>query len=230
MQRTIQLLKLLLPAFLLVTAVSATAVAQDTPRPPGWLATQIDTLLDQSLKDAPSGPVSSDTEWLRRVFLDLAGRIPTATETRQFVADTSTDKRGQQIERLLADPAFSRRMADAFHILLMERRGEHAEWLSYLQRAFAANKPWDVIVREILDPDAGNETTRGAAFFQTRQRLAVIGAGAAVDDETGAVGALDDGFSCGFRQVAGKCQGIGGGSGVGDQFRQTHYRSGVEEM
>ena len=174
MQRTIQLLKLLLPAFLLVTAVSATAVAQDTPRPPGWLATQIDTLLDQSLKDAPSGPVSSDTEWLRRVFLDLAGRIPTATETRQFVADTSPDKRGQQIERLLADPAFSRRMADAFHILLMERRGEHAEWLSYLQRAFAANKPWDVIVREILDPDAGNENVRGAAFFQTR-RLEKVG-------------------------------------------------------
>lgn len=174
MQRTTPLPQLLLPALLLVLHFATPAVADDNPRQPGWLATQIDAVIDQSLQAATPGPLSSDTEWLRRVFLDLAGRIPTATETRQFVADQTPNKRELLIERLLADPAFSRRMADAFHILLMERRGEHAEWLSYLQRSFAANKPWDVIVREILDPDAGNETTRGAAFFQTR-RLEKVG-------------------------------------------------------
>ncbi|MFM7058678.1 MAG: DUF1549 domain-containing protein [Planctomycetota bacterium] len=174
MQRTPLLIRLLLPAILLITHLSGSAFAQDTPRAPGWLAAQIDTLLDQSLQPALPGPVSSDTEWLRRVFLDLAGRIPTALETRQFVADAGSDKRAQQIERLLGDPAFSLRMAGAFHILLMERRGEHAEWLGYLQRSFAANKPWDVMVREILDPDANDESVRGAAFFQTR-RLEKVG-------------------------------------------------------
>lgn len=174
MQRTSQLRGLLLLVLLLITHASGHAAAQDSSRPPGWLAAQIDTLLDQSLRNTTPGPVSSDTEWLRRAFLDLAGRIPTAAETRRFVADTSPDKRAQSIERLLADPAFSRRMADAFHILLMERRGEHPEWMGYLQRSFAANKPWDVLVREILDPDATNESIRGAAFFQTR-RLEKVG-------------------------------------------------------
>jgi len=163
-----------LQTLLLTLLLVAPAIAQESSRPPGWLATQIDTLIDQSLQGTPAGGDSSDTEWLRRIFLDLAGRIPTATETRAFITDTRTDKRAQLIERLLADPAFSRRMADAFHILLMERRGEHAEWLGYLRTSFAANKPWDQIVREILDPRADDEVLRGAAFFQTR-RLEKVG-------------------------------------------------------
>lgn len=164
---------LLLPLLLTLQLV-APAIAQESTRPPGWLATQIDTLIDQSFQGTPAGPASSDTEWLRRIFLDLAGRIPTATETRAFITDDRADKRVQLIERLLADAAFSRRMADAFHILLMERRGEHAEWLGYLRTSFAANKPWDQIVREILDPRADDEVLRGAAFFQTR-RLEKVG-------------------------------------------------------
>jgi hypothetical protein len=167
------LLTLLLTIQLAMQLVSP-AIAQESTRPPGWLATQIDMLLDQSFQGTPPGPDSSDTEWLRRIFLDLAGRIPATTETRAFIADNRTDKRAQLVERLLADAAFSRRMADAFHILLMERRGEHAEWLSYLRTSFAANKPWDQIVREILDPRADDEIVRGAAFFQTR-RLEKVG-------------------------------------------------------
>jgi hypothetical protein len=163
-----------LAALPLVTLLATPACGQDDDRAPGWLATQIDQLLEQSLEDAPRAPAAGDTEWLRRSFLDLAGRIPTTTETRQFIADTHPDKRGRLVERLLSAPAFSQRMADAFHILLMERRGEHTEWLSYLRTSFAANKPWDQMAREILDPNADAETIRGAAFFQTR-RLEKVG-------------------------------------------------------
>jgi hypothetical protein len=78
---------LLLPLLLTLQLV-APAIAQESTRPPGWLATQIDTLIDQSFQGTPAGPASSDTEWLRRIFLDLAGRIPTATETRSHSSPT----------------------------------------------------------------------------------------------------------------------------------------------
>src|SRR5437899_91948 len=47
---------------------------------------------------------ADDATFLRRVYLDLAGTIPTAVETRQFLADSAADKRVRLIDRLLDDP------------------------------------------------------------------------------------------------------------------------------
>src|SRR5947209_5729267 len=49
-----------------------------------------------------AAPLASDAEFLRRIYLDLAGTIPTARETRAFLADASANKRQQLIDRLLA--------------------------------------------------------------------------------------------------------------------------------
>jgi hypothetical protein len=138
------------------------------------LARKIDEQLEAGFGGEGFGGSCSDTDFVRRVYLDFAGRIPTAGEVRNFLGDSSESRRDRLIERLLSEPAWGERMADAFHVMLMERRGEHAEWLSYLRSSFAANKPWDVLVREILDPDAAQEQLRGAAFFQTR-RLEKVG-------------------------------------------------------
>src|SRR5204863_624887 len=64
----------------------------------------IDTHILDALKRAKIAParVSSDSEFLRRVTLDLAGRIPTSGEAQAFVADTSADKRDKAIDRLPA--------------------------------------------------------------------------------------------------------------------------------
>jgi hypothetical protein len=51
--------------------------------------------------------ISSDEEFLRRITLDLTGRIPSAPDVRQFVADTSEDKRRAVIDRLLYSPEFT---------------------------------------------------------------------------------------------------------------------------
>ena len=53
--------------------------------------------------------------------------------------------------------------------MLMERLGDHDEWLSFLEQSIRDNKPWDQIVREILDPNADDEAIRGAAFFWTKR-------------------------------------------------------------
>lgn len=112
---------------------------------------------------------ASDAEFLRRISLDLTGVIPTATETRTFLNDRSTDKRTKLIDRLLASPEHARRLATVFDVMLMERRPDkhvpRAAWLEYLRAAMAANKPWDELVREILSSDGVEPKTRAAAKF-----------------------------------------------------------------
>ena len=73
---------------------------------------QIDQLIEQNAV-GPQAAVCSDADFVRRVWLDLAGMIPTADETRAFLADQDADKRTKLIDRLLASPQFSRHMTSA---------------------------------------------------------------------------------------------------------------------
>jgi hypothetical protein len=133
--------------------------------------------IDRLVSAQAGGPLaarSGDAEFLRRVYLDLAGRIPTAAEAREFLAAQAVDKRARLIDRLLAGADYPRRMRELFHAMLMERRGDDPLWDEFLRRSFEANKPWDVLSREILDPDAQDEATRGAAYFYTA-RLDKVG-------------------------------------------------------
>lgn len=128
--------------------------------------------IDQIIEAAAGTPVAStadDSEFVRRIYLDLAGRIPTADEVRAFLNDTSENKRAALIDRLLASPDYSRRMRDAWNVQLMERAGEHDEWGKFLEQSFATNKPWDRLVREILNPNPDDPDSRGAAFFLTKR-------------------------------------------------------------
>lgn len=138
------------------------------------LPSRIDALIAAAAKDGPLAPPADDATFLRRVSLDLIGRIPTPTETTRFLEDSDPAKRTKRIDALLASPEHPRRMADLFHALLMERRGDNPEWSKFLESSFAANKPWDRLVRDILDPNAEDETLRGAAYFHTR-RLEKVG-------------------------------------------------------
>ncbi|MCA9060765.1 MAG: DUF1553 domain-containing protein [Planctomycetaceae bacterium] len=156
---------------------AATVRAQTTPPvadddPTFSLREQIDQALmslDQHSPDSSAGRVVDDAGFLRRITLDLAGRIPTAVELNSFVSDSTSEKRPQMIESLLDSPQYARRMRDQMHVMLMERLGDDPAWLDYLETAFAENRPWDQICREILDPAAGDEARRGAAFFWTRR-------------------------------------------------------------
>lgn len=140
---------------------------------------RIDELIIAGAGDQ-GAPLSGDAEFLRRVYLDLAGRIPTRDEALAFLKDESPDKRARLIDRLLAGPEYPRRMTELFNVILMERRGENDEWTKFLRTAFESNKPWDQMARDLLHPDADNEEARGAAYFLTA-RLVSEGAMAAVD-------------------------------------------------
>ena len=137
---------------------------------------QVDSLIAAKAKAAkqPLAAPADDAEFLRRAWFDFNGGIPSAEETKKFLADKTADKRAKLIEQLVAAPRFAEQMAEAFNIQLMERNGSNDEWRSYLTESFRANKPWDQMTREILSPDFKDEKLRGAGWFITR-RLDKVG-------------------------------------------------------
>lgn len=145
--------------------LSTTAPAEEIPKP---VAARVDQLI-AAQAGHPVAPPVDDAGFCRRVMLDLAGRIPTTAELQSFVADGSANKRQRLVDQLLAGPEYPRRMRELFHVVLMERLGDHEEWSKYLESSFAANVPWDQFVARILSPNPEDETQRGAAFYLTKR-------------------------------------------------------------
>lgn len=141
---------------------------------------RIDELVATAAGEWPIATRSSDSEFLRRIYIDLAGRIPTIEEARKFLHEDSTSKRADLINELLSSPDYVRNMSEQFHIMLMERLGNEVEWETFLRQSFEANKPWDKMVRDILSPKQEDDIHRGAVYFLTA-RLISEGAMAETD-------------------------------------------------
>lgn len=150
---------------MLVLCPSALLAGQPNSQP---LHERIDQIIESASEQSPA-PLADDAEFLRRVWLDFTGTVPPADEARGFLDDNAANKREKLIDRLLSGPEYARRMRDAFDVMLMERRGSNKYWSDYLERSFAANKPWDQMAREILHGDHTEEDQRGAAFFYTKR-------------------------------------------------------------
>ncbi len=139
------------------------SLAGDAP-----LHERIDRAIEAGREGRLAAP-ATDGEFVRRVNLDLAGMIPTATEARAFLDDPSPYKREKLIDRLLDSPEFARRMQVVFDVMLMERRpASHvaaAEWEGFLLDAFSENRPLDQVAREILSADGSDPAHRGPARF-----------------------------------------------------------------
>ncbi|WP_437192736.1 DUF1553 domain-containing protein [Planctomicrobium sp. SH527] len=116
----------------------------------------INNELQQMQKEAgvSAGPVASDSEWIRRIYLDVAGRIPTTKETEQFLNSNQDNKRADVLDRLLVNPEFARHQASVWTNLLVGRarvKGIHRETLyAWLNRQFRENRPWRDTVEELI--------------------------------------------------------------------------------
>ena len=129
---------------------------------------RIDALIDAAAV-GPIAPPASDADFVRRIYLDLTGVIPTPEETRAFLADTAQGKRAKLIDVLLAGPAFNRHMTLTLDVMLMERRPDKTSllkpWLAYLLTSVSGNKPLDQLYREMLAADGVDPALRPAARF-----------------------------------------------------------------
>lgn len=149
-------------ALVSLMAAGTPALAQEP------LHQRIDQLVEANLIGPPAA-VANDAEFLRRVFLDLTGAIPSSAEARAFLDDPAPNKRELLVDRLLASPRYAIQMATAFDVMFMERRPDKhvttPEWLKYLQGSVEQNKPYDQLAREILGADGVDPTLRPAAKF-----------------------------------------------------------------
>jgi len=115
------------------------------------------------------GPTASDSEFMRRVYLDLIGTTPGSQQVRDFLADESAEKREKLVRSLVADPRMNRHLATVFDVMWIERTGDKhvtaADFQKYLYDSFVADKKYDQLVREILTADGTDEKIRAAARF-----------------------------------------------------------------
>ncbi len=164
--RTIRLILSLL-AFALAPSLTWT----DELLPPTQPIEQVvDHYLDARLKETGLTAAGSadDANFIRRLTLDLVGRIPTVEETQAFVAASKADKRRELVERLMNSPAFVRHQAAELDTMLMN--GTRGSVRGYLLAALAENRPWDRIYRDLLLPDDNDPQRKTAGEF-LRQRV-----------------------------------------------------------
>ncbi|MBI1348238.1 DUF1553 domain-containing protein [bacterium] len=104
----------------------------------------------------PPSPVCDDATFLRRVTLDIAGRLPTNDETQAFLASTDADKREQWVDTLLRSPEYADFFAGKWAALLKNRRDDTSDMVAnfafhaWIRDSLLANKPYDQFVRELL--------------------------------------------------------------------------------
>ncbi|MFN7769668.1 MAG: DUF1549 domain-containing protein [Planctomycetaceae bacterium] len=118
----------------------------------------IDEHVFASLKEIgiPPSATCDDATFLRRVTLDIAGRLPTLAETTRFLAATNADKREQWIDELLRSQDYADYFASKWAALLKNRRDDASDTISnfafhaWVRDSLLANKPYDQFVRELL--------------------------------------------------------------------------------
>ena len=119
---------------------------------------RIDNLLAERWKEEGIEPAkpSSDSEFVRRVHLDLTGVIPRVSEVREFLDDESEYKREELIERMLASPRYATHMANTWRQIMipggldLEQLQNVAGVQNWLRRQFAQNMRYDRIVSDFL--------------------------------------------------------------------------------
>ena len=122
----------------------------------------------------PPSRQTTDSEFIRRVYLDAAGILPTPEEVEDFLADPSPDKRRRLIDRLLARSEFVDYWAYKWSDLLLvssNKLSTEAMWSYYnwIRENVADNTPWDQFVREIVT-SSGSALENGAANFYAIHR------------------------------------------------------------
>ncbi len=149
------------------------AFAATTPE-----SAKIDTILAKDyakLKLQPN-PASSDEAFVRRIYLDVVGRIPSIPEAQAFLASTDANKRAALIDQLLASDGYASHFfnywADVLR-LQTDTKGKltgeaYAQWL---KDALKKNQPFDGLVRELVTTDGAAWDSGAIGFYMRDQGM-----------------------------------------------------------
>lgn len=160
------------PTILLALALACGARADDPPGGAALSSELIDRLVEraQAARSVTPSPMSDDAAFLRRLWLDVAGTLPTPSEVERFLADPDPGKRQRAIAAALAAPEAGTHAAGQWTAELFEGpardggaaliRGVFRDWLANELRR---DRPWDQLAAELLA--AEGRTDKDPALF-----------------------------------------------------------------
>ncbi|MBP6782559.1 MAG: DUF1549 domain-containing protein [Verrucomicrobiales bacterium] len=136
-------------------------------------AAQIDILVNAGLEKAQlkPNPLASDEQFVRRVYLDIAGRIPTSAEALEFIQDTSLSKRSKVIDKLLESDGYRSHLfnyfADMMRVADQANKVRFYTYQDWLKGQIAVNEPWNKMVYAMMTAD-GKLLDNGATGYLLR--------------------------------------------------------------
>jgi hypothetical protein len=180
---------------LLSAGVPAAGPPASTAEGPGKRTRRLDALalalqIDRHLAAAYAkhkvtpAPLADDAEFVRRVYLDLAGRIPRVSEVRAFLDDRRPDKRMKLVDRLLSGPNYIAHLTNVWRdLLLPQNNNQQVRFLAgqienWVRSRIRANTPYDKMIRELLTAEVATARTRmpqrpvdfnASAFYQANE-------------------------------------------------------------
>jgi hypothetical protein len=153
--------------FSAATLVLAACAYADKAEPkPAFGPSAVDSMIRAEWKKqgvAPAPPVD-DARFLRRVYLDIAGTIPTPDAVKAFMADRSPDKRAKAVDALLASPKYADEWTSYWDAALIGRGPvknalmDRVAWKEWLHDEFAQNAPWNRFVYDLITATGVNST------------------------------------------------------------------------
>ena len=163
--------------FTLIVALAGAFTIEAKPSKVDTLLTKENTKAKQPLKQAEQ---IDDLTFLRRVSIDIIGRIPTRAEIEQFQKWPAAERRAKVIDTLLVDPRFADRwtvfLSDILRIRSNATGGNAL--LAYIHQALEDNWPWDKLAREMISANGttGNAPAVGFILGENADPMALAAA------------------------------------------------------
>ncbi len=133
----------------------------------------IDPLVHAKLRKLNIVPSAQadDATFMRRVYLDIIGTLPTAAEAREFLSDDRPDRRSLLVERLLQRPEYADyqalKWADLLRVdrLALGHKGAY-QYYQWIRNGFQKNKPFDELATELLTAAGPVQDAPAAQFYK----------------------------------------------------------------
>ncbi len=142
----------------------------------------IDEMIQKAWEDSgikPSRP-ATDEEFLRRVYLDMLGRIPNIQEAQAFLhSKEKTGKREKLVEYLLNNPDYARNFGTQWTVLLLgrkmqERQVDRSALAAWVRQQFLNNRPWDRVVYDLVTAKGSNKENGAVNFTLAHMEMGAV--------------------------------------------------------
>lgn len=120
----------------------------------------------------PPSELCDDAMFIRRVTIDVTGRLPTIEETENFIADSAVDKRDRLVDRLVDSEGYADYFANKWAAVLRNKRRNNNDlpytyrFHSWIRRALRENMPYDQLVRSVLTATGDAEVHPPVAWYR----------------------------------------------------------------